>query len=317
MRDVVIYEDTLLDARRWRTRKLARATEEAASHRSTSPGKASAEALTLAGAEAVAIAESESVTASHDASAEHEREGVSLDGEPLGLDDDAEDMDIEHADELDDAGIDWRPTAEDMQGEDVDPDLPLLGDVNINIALELRLLEISVPTIVIPPEASPADVASATANAPAATGTQAASPSQAQAGKTVDEDLESVSVRYFVRLSAYTGFSAEARRWNAMEIVLFREGLYGRPIPATRLPSVLPARAGTLSLDEGASASAPGGASIRTTVGSSTPPRRHWQVAGNNASDSPELPTGERYFNWRARRAIFFIVLMRFDFSLC
>jgi len=45
-----------------------------------------------------------------------------------------------------------------------------------------------------------------------------------------------VSVRYFLRLTAYTGFEVEARRWNAIEIVLYRGRLYGKTIAPWRLP---------------------------------------------------------------------------------
>lgn len=59
-----------------------------------------------------------------------------------------------------------------------------------------------------------------------------------------DEDANKVTVRYFVRLTAYTDFTPDARRWNAQEIVLYRGSLYGQEIPDYRLPRAIAGYAG-------------------------------------------------------------------------
>jgi hypothetical protein len=118
----------------------------------------------------------------------------------------------------------WWPSEEDVEASPDDPDMPLSGECSINIALELRLLEILVPTLVVKPEAT---ASKAAAN---------------------DDDEESVSVRYFVRLSAYTDFVAEARVWNAMEIVLFRDEMYGNHVPGAQSPATLLEGSGCLTL---------------------------------------------------------------------
>ena len=75
--------------------------------------------------------------------------------------------------------------------------------------------------------------------------------------------LREVSVRYFLRLTAYTGFEAEARRWNAAEIVLYRGKLHGRPIPPERAAAAgkLRSSAGTGGAKFAAASSVSGGAS--------------------------------------------------------
>lgn len=182
-----------------------------------------------------------------------------------------------------DGEVDWWPALEELLGDDVDPDVPLVGDGNINIALELRMLEIAAPTVVIPPEpgAAPAPAPPA-AGAGAAGGAAAAAPSPPE---------DAISVRYFVRLSAYTGFSTEARHWNAMEVVLYREGLYGRTVPASRLPAVLAPNAGQLTLDDpaaaGASESTAGGAAAATASSSSV------RSGAQDSQPAADLPAGE------------------------
>lgn len=71
--------------------------------------------------------------------------------------------------------------------------------------------------------------------------------------------LKEVSVRYFLRLTAYTGFDADARRWNASEVVLYRDRLYGRPVPVERIPRKI--RAGGIVAAAGG-AGAPGSPSL-------------------------------------------------------
>ena len=244
VRDSVIYEDTLLDARRWRMRKLARLRAMDSGDAAGDGSVATATASSASAADALpepdggghpALAVSAPPAARTAAAAKTLGGGEEKD---MGGEDDDADADAAAAAEVAaemeaeegaaaDA-INWWPEPGDLEGEDIDPDVPLVGDGNINIALELRMLEIGVPTIVIPLEE------------PAAEGAAGGDPAAAE---------ESVSVRYFVRLSAYKAFTTEARHWNAMEIVLFREGLHGRPVPATRLPAPLAPGAGLLAAD--------------------------------------------------------------------
>ena len=94
---------------------------------------------------------------------------------------------------------------------------------NVTLSVDLDLAQIGVtPTAVITGPDFEADAGSAAA--PAAS----------------EENGESeCSVRHFVRLTAYTGFDSSSRRWNAQEIVLFRDKLYGGVVPLSRKPPPL------------------------------------------------------------------------------
>ena len=111
----------------------------------------------------------------------------------------------------------YRPSPEEMAGgEGGDPDLPVSGDVTLTVELDFSLLSLGPTTIIlrdelVSPEAKEADP---------------------QAGE--------ISVRFFLRVTAYTGFSAEQRAWGAKEVILYRPSLTGTPVAPSRVPLPLP-----------------------------------------------------------------------------
>ena len=273
--DSVVYEDTLLDSRRWRMRKEARArgvAPLAARDANTgSMGSMTEEPIKV-------ISQSVSPNLTAEAGSEFrddDSEGVEQGG--------ATDLNLGAESEIavGSDSFDWWPAPEDLEGEDMDADVPLVGNGNINIALELRMLSIGVPTIVIPPEKSEQDRLKQTSGTEASASSANESPASGSADSTSED---SVSVRYFLRLSAYTDFTPEARKWNAMEVVLYREGLYGRPLPVSSIPAALSPMAGSLSTDSASTAT--------TTISApASAPPSSLRFNGNQAANV-ELPTG-------------------------
>jgi Vacuolar protein sorting-associated protein 26 len=111
-----------------------------------------------------------------------------------------------------DIPVSWVPDASDVSSGDQDPDLPIVGDVSLAVDLDLNHLQIT-PTQVI-------DTTSQPENGPISN----------------DDGDNELSVRYFLRLTLYTAFDAESRKWNAQEIVIYRDKLYGQPVDPMRLP---------------------------------------------------------------------------------
>jgi len=119
---------------------------------------------------------------------------------------------------------DWIASPEEYAAEDPDPDLPLFGNVQLGIDLDLGLLPLS-PTHLIPRR----DV----------TPTEEETQMALNAGVSVS-DAGRASVRYFLRLTVYTKLQVKARRWKAIETTFFRQQLVGDIVPEFRLPSKYP-----------------------------------------------------------------------------
>jgi len=119
---------------------------------------------------------------------------------------------------------DWVASPEEYAAEDPDPDLPLLGNVQLGIDLDLNLLSLS-PTHLIPRR----DV----------TPTEEETQEALNAGVPVS-DAGRASVRYFLRLTVYTKLQVKARRSKAIETIFFRQRLAGDIVPEFRLPSKYP-----------------------------------------------------------------------------
>lgn len=170
----------------------------------------------------------------------------------------------------------WYPSPEDLEGHsgagdgsDVDPDVPIIGDVSLSVELEFGHIAGVAPTLVLklpPPGTHINDAPDATAAAAAAGRARAGSSGggAAAGGKlvsTVDDGLvEDASVRFFVRLTVYTAFTPGAKRWATREVILFRERLYGTPAPEGMTPEPLYASAGALSAAAAAAAAGAGAA---------------------------------------------------------
>jgi hypothetical protein len=201
--DTVIFDETVLDARRWKARKQAAAAEAAAAAHSLEaaaeeegprPGAAAAAALGL------------------DEEA-HAATGAGRTGPPpAAAAGDAGEGDVDE----------WMPSEADLTAEDPDPDLPVIGDVTLSLLLDWSQLDKLTPTYVIPLGADDGKPVSSKL-------TPLGEPLEA-------DDDNTASVRYYVRVTVYTAFQADARAWNADEVVLFRDHLYGDPIPAARRP---------------------------------------------------------------------------------
>ncbi len=224
--DSVIFDDAIMDARRWKARRdRARAIEkikrlaaerEAAEIARLQAEKAAEDAAdgadgggSNAAAEAGDGANGESVHALPPTISVIS--GGVGDGSGASGDDDADEDGVKAV------VNEWVPDMSEYESDNPDPDLPILGDVNLTVELALAQLKVT-PTYVI-------DVAEED---------EKKQPPQPSSGD--DEDLNKVTVRYFVRLTAYTDFTPEARRWNAQEVVLYRGQLYGQDVPEYRLP---------------------------------------------------------------------------------
>lgn len=256
--DNVIFDEAIMDARRWKTRKDRRlliermkklaleeeekrkAAEEAAARGETVEsttttvveGENNPElntpisvSVTNDGATNVS---STTGTGPSDAPADGTTEGEQGSASKEGNEEEEEDV-------LDE----WLPDPEEYEEEVPDPDLPILGDVRLTVDLSLSALRVT-PTYVIDVTDNDDD------DDKKKKGTTPKSPKPKDAN---DEDADRVTVRYFVRLTAYTDFAADARRWNAQEIILYRGQLYGKVIPPYRLPKNI-AGYGTSSSEE-------------------------------------------------------------------
>jgi hypothetical protein len=160
-----------------------------------------------------------------DVELEDEAEGAADEGED---EDEGEEESDEHA---------WFPSPEDMEGpygdgSEVDPDLPVVGDVSLAVELDFAQIPGVCPTLSLK-LASGEDVST---HKPRPTeGSFAVAPRQVPASSkrlsahdaTLQED---VSVRFFLRLTVYTHFHPAAKRWVSREVVIFRERLHGTPI---------------------------------------------------------------------------------------
>jgi len=196
--DTVVFDETVLDARRWKARKEAAAEEaataarsvEAAEEEGSRPGAAAAAALGLDDEEHAVIGASRTAAPAAEAP-------------PAAVDD-------------------WMPSEADLTAEDPDPDLPVIGDVNLSLLLDWSQLDKLTPTYVIPLGADDGKPVSAKLS---------------PLGEPLEgHDDNTATVRYYVRVTYYTAFDADARAWNADEVVLFRDHLYGEAIPAARRP---------------------------------------------------------------------------------
>ena len=98
----------------------------------------------------------------------------------------------------------------------------LAGDVSLSVELDFSQINVT-PTQVIDAVGRGASLDDDEHPPSAATGDNAAHDSE-------------VSVRYFVRVTVYTAFDVGSRKWNAAELVLFRDRLYGSEVPVERLP---------------------------------------------------------------------------------
>lgn len=210
--DNAVFDDAVMDARRWKMRKdRVRIIEKV---RKAQAAAAAAEAA----ASAVSIAVHEGDGSGSAAAAAAPAPGAAEGGAGAAAPQITVTADAAADDEDEDKPEDWRPDPSEYESEEVDPDLPILGDANLSIDLDLSLLNVT-PTLVINLDE----------------GAAAAAPKEGQA----EEDRNEISVRYFIRLTLYTAFDAQARRWNAQEVVLFRQRLTGQTVPVHRLPRPL------------------------------------------------------------------------------
>ena len=145
----------------------------------------------------------------------------------------------------DDADEFW-PTQEELDaGAAADPDLPILGDVSLSLELDLSQLDLR-PTLVISAadddEEGGEDGGTGAAAVGAKAGAAATNPQLRGGGGDASLDAleaggegkrantagggDEISVRYFLRVTLYTAFSANARVWDAQEIILYRNNFY-------------------------------------------------------------------------------------------
>lgn len=235
--DSIIFDDSILDARRWRARKEARARYEVEAAADIGEGVEEEEEAAVDVVEEIADADDDGGPDPPPRAAKR-ASSSSQDGEE-GV-------------EVEDASA-WMPTAEDFDTDEPDSDLPLLGDTSLSVDLDFAQVPVT-PTYVI-------DVTGPVLTDPAAAGV----PPPGGLSKPADADNE-VSVRYFLRITVYTSFDVETRRWNASEVILYRDHLYGSPVPRVR--QLLPlARIGSATSN---TASAAGGGS--TPAGGDAPP---------------------------------------------
>lgn len=213
---------------------------------------------------------------------EEDAEGEAGDADADG---DAE-AEEDEEDEAEEEG--WYPSPEDLEGHsgvgdgsDVDPDVPIVGDVSLAVELEFGHIAGVAPTLMLklpPPGKHIGDDADAAAAAGAGAGAagrgRAGSASSSSSNKlvsAVDEGLtEDASVRFFVRLTVYTAFTPAAKRWATREVILFRERLYGSPAPEGSVPEPLYASAGALTAAAAAAAAGAGPASGLAGAGGRT-----------------------------------------------
>lgn len=202
-----------------------------------------------------------------DGSEEDEEE----EGDAEGEDGDEDDADAEEEAAVEDEG--WYPSPEDLaghsgagDGSDVDPDVPIIGDVALSVELEFGHIAGVAATLVLklpPPGKHLGDDvdAAGAAGAGAAGRGRAGSASSGKDSKlvsSVDEGLaEDASIRFFVRLTVYTAFTPAAKRWATREVILLRERLYGSPAPEGSVPEPLYASAGALTAAAAAAGAGP------------------------------------------------------------
>ena len=316
--DTVIFDDAILDARRWKARKQARAiaarqarTRKLSASRALRGSSAPAPAAAVAGAGAggdaagVVVVTEEGgappsaaaiVPVTDDAAAAAAAgagAGVAAEGAAAGTAAEEEEAAAaaaaeEEEEEEEDEGEDsWFPTESDMQEDaaGVDPDLPILGDVTLSLDLDFGLLDAITPTIVInfaALDAEPAKVSGKPVRRRASSG------STDDEGVVSSEDNEA-SVRYFVRVTVYTDFDADSRRWNAKEVVMYRERLYGDAVPRERL--FKPSYDKPASKSSGAGAGGSGGAAAAAAA-AAAPAAAPARKPSTSTSSVPAAPAG-------------------------
>lgn len=194
----------------------------------------------------------------------------------------------------DGSGIDesWMPSPEELALDPsdpaADPDLPLLGNQSLAVELNLQKIEGLSPTFVIPlshvaPEKG-AKKSSSSGNLKEAAAGQGGS-AQGSGGE------EEATVRYYVRLTAFTAFHPSARRWVAEEVVLVRGGLDGQVMPSWRRPPPPPAppadTTGAGAGVEGGAAGLPDPLTQGLAVSTAAPSVPFIQVTGAGAAAPP------------------------------
>jgi len=235
--DNVIFDEAIMDARRWKTRKDRRlliermkklALEEEEKRKAAAEAAANGQTTTSeenntndANPE---INTPISVSVNNDEAANITSTTAPADGTT----EEASAPNEEIVDELDE----WIPDQEEYEAEVPDPDLPILGDVRLTVELALSALRVT-PTYVIDVGDDDDDDNNKKKKS---TNNTINSPKTPKTKDANDEDADRVTVRYFIRLTAYTDFATASRRWNAQEIILYRGQLYGKEIPAYRLP---------------------------------------------------------------------------------
>ncbi len=154
----------------------------------------------------------------------------------------------------------WLPSEQDLEGGD--PDLPLVGDIGLEVDLDLSAVRGLTPTLVIPLEDKEG------------TGTTTVT----------------ASVRYFVRLTAYTDFTPESRKWAAKELILVRGSLDADIVPPWRRPPPpAEAEAEAEAGAEGAAQALPGGGGMSIF---GLAPRYLAELLGFGGGAAPEARLG-------------------------
>jgi hypothetical protein len=157
----------------------------------------------------------------------------------------------------------WTPSPEELAalaaGEPVDPDLPIVGDASMSIALDFAQIAGVHPTVslLLPP--APRTGGDDDEEEPELPEGVLRPPSDAVPLLTATQPAlrEDASVRFFLRLTVNSSFGARGKRWLCREVVLFRESLYGYALPP---PPPLPRMHRAPSeVSDGGSSAAPSG----------------------------------------------------------
>lgn len=255
--DSVVFDDSIMDARRWKARKdrvkLIAKMKKEHEKRSLLAAKLAAQA------------------------AQGGDGGDGAGAAPISVDVEGGVDEAGEQEEEEDEETMWMPAPEEFDAASPDPDLPILGDVNLTVDLNLGQLKMT-PTYVIdvseedsPAAAAPGAGGAGSGGAAGGKAGKAAAKAAKQQSDDDDEDADKVTVRYFVRLTAYTAFTADARRWNAHEIVMYRGQLYGQDVPTFRLPRLLMGQANDDGTDgSGLDGSVPATSASAATSSSAT-----------------------------------------------
>jgi hypothetical protein len=144
----------------------------------------------------------------------------------------------------------WLPPASSGEDDFEDADVPALGDVTLIVDLDLKRVPGLTPTHVLRgPAVRGGDLAEgedgvgggrdvialAVSDGPTVLPGMGEDASAAAAASAAPSDEEEVSVRYFLRVDAYTApLGAGLRSWNAREILIHRTGVNCSPVPMQR-----------------------------------------------------------------------------------